>query len=61
MIADVSPHMPKTHGNLFILGVTQLAMQLELRIIESSRTHRSSPKDPKIAQAVSVDGNKTTA
>ncbi|MCJ7583554.1 MAG: hypothetical protein MUO30_02110 [Anaerolineales bacterium] len=56
MITDVSPHMPRTHGSMFVLGVTQLAMWLGLRILEVEKNRRVIPKDPEIAQAVSVDG-----
>jgi len=41
---------------MFVLGVTQLAMWLGLRILEVEKNRRVIPKDPEIAQAVSVDG-----
>jgi DNA-binding MltR family transcriptional regulator len=54
MITDVTS-MPKSHGNHFILGVTQLAMWLGMKIIETEKSKKSSPKNPKLAQAVKVE------
>ena len=55
MIANVSS-MPKSHGNLFILGVTQLAMWLGMKIIETEKTEKkSAPASPKLGQVVKVE------
>jgi DNA-binding MltR family transcriptional regulator len=55
MIADVSS-MPKSHGNLFILGVTQLAMWLGMKIIETEKMEKkSAPENPKLTQVVKVE------
>jgi DNA-binding MltR family transcriptional regulator len=55
MIADVIPHFPNSHGNMFLLGVTQLVNWLDMKIIEADTTRRSIPKDPYIGQVVGVD------
>ena len=53
MISNVSS-MPKSHGNLFVLGVTQLAMQLGMKIIETGKSKKSAPKNPELSQVVKV-------
>ncbi len=60
MISDVSP-LPNSHGNLFILGVSQLAMWLGMKILETEKLHKTVPKDPTLAQYVRVDGNTKAA
>jgi DNA-binding MltR family transcriptional regulator len=56
-IADVSS-MSKSHENLFVLGVTQLAMWLGIKIVETEKTKKSAPKNPELAQMVKVDEGK---
>ena len=56
MITDVSSNMPKSHGGMFVLGVTQLAMWLGIKIIEVKKNPRTVPKDPALAQYVRVEG-----
>jgi DNA-binding MltR family transcriptional regulator len=53
MIMDVSS-ITKSHGTLFILGVTQLASWLGIKIIETEKSKKSSPKNPELAQVVKV-------
>jgi DNA-binding MltR family transcriptional regulator len=55
MITDASPHLPKSHRAMFLLGVTQLASWLALRTLTAHRTRRSIPKDPSLAKVVRVD------
>jgi len=55
MITDVSPHVPKSHGGMFILGVIQLANWLGLKIMETKKIHRTVPKDITMGQVVIVD------
>lgn len=40
MISEASS-MPKSHGNLFVLGVTQLAMWLGMKIVETEKSKKS--------------------
>lgn len=61
MITDLSPYLPKSHGSMFILGVTQLCMQLGMKIIDTSQQHAKSPKDPEIGGYVRVDGKENAA
>jgi DNA-binding MltR family transcriptional regulator len=61
MITDASPHFPDDHGSMFIVGVTQLAMQLGLKIIETREKHLAIPGNPSIGQVVRVDRNEKKA
>lgn len=54
MIANTSA-LPKSHDNLFILGVAQLAMQLGLKIVETEKSKIVSPKNPELSQVVIVE------
>jgi len=54
MIADVSS-MPKSHGNLFLLGVTQLAMWLGMKISATENSKKTAPENPKLAKMVKVE------
>ncbi len=53
MITDVTS-IPKSHGTHFVLGVTQLATLLGMKIIETEKSKKSSPKNPELAQVVKV-------
>ena len=46
--------IPKSHGVHFVLGVTQLATWLGMKIIETEKSKKSSPKNPELAQVVKV-------
>jgi len=54
MITDVTS-IPKSHGNHFVLCVTQLATWLGLKIIETEKSKKISPKNPELAQVVKYD------
>jgi mannitol operon repressor len=58
MMTDVT-NIPNSHENLFILGVTQLAMWLGLKIVETEKTHTHKPKNPEVVQDVRVDQSKS--
>ena len=54
MITDVTS-IPKSHETHFVLGVIQLATWLGMRIIETEKSKKSSPKNPELAQVVKVE------
>jgi DNA-binding MltR family transcriptional regulator len=54
MITEVSS-IPKSHGSHFVLGVTQLASWLGMKIIETEKSKKSSPKNPELSQVVKVE------
>jgi DNA-binding MltR family transcriptional regulator len=54
VITDVIS-MPKTHGNNFVLGVTQLATWLGMKILETEKSKKASPQNPEVAQALKVN------
>jgi DNA-binding MltR family transcriptional regulator len=58
MIVDAVPHIPNSHNSLFVLGVTDLAMSLGLKILETEKSHKSVPKNPELDQVVIIDENK---
>jgi len=58
MITDATPRVQETHGTLFILGVTQLASWIGIKILEIEQTHKVAPKNPKLAQVVIVGDSK---
>lgn len=61
MLTDVSLDMPKSHGGMFILGVTQLSMWLGIEILKVEKNRRTVPKDITIGQVAKVEGqNKDT-
>lgn len=53
MITDVTS-IPKSHRTHFILGVTQLATWLGMKITETEKSRKSSPKNPELAPVVKV-------
>ncbi|MCB0183296.1 MAG: hypothetical protein KDE31_03480, partial [Caldilineaceae bacterium] len=55
MITDAVPHIPNTHREMFLLGVTQLASWLSIATLKAERVERAVPKDPELAQVVSVE------
>lgn len=55
MITDVSSYISRTHGSMFVLGVTQLANWLGIKIIETKKIRRIVPKNITMGQVVIVD------
>jgi len=52
MITEAIPNLPDSHGNMFILGVTQLAHWLAIITLEQEKDRRTVPKDPRLGQVV---------
>ena len=55
MTTDLSPNLPKTHGRMFILSVTQLAMWLGLKILEAEKNRRTVSKDSGLGLATRIN------
>jgi DNA-binding MltR family transcriptional regulator len=61
MITDLDPTRPNSHGRMFILGVTQLCMQLGMKIVDTNQHHAKPPKDPEIGAYIRVESKENAA
>lgn len=57
-VIDALTDFPKSHRNMFLLGVSLLAQRLALRAMETKTKQRTVPKGFGIAQVVRVEGAK---
>jgi DNA-binding MltR family transcriptional regulator len=53
MVAEATSY-PRAQGDLFILGVTLLASHLGMKIVETGKLKKKTPKNPVLAQVVNV-------
>jgi DNA-binding MltR family transcriptional regulator len=56
MITDAIPRFPSDHGSMFLLGVSQLAASLGMKVLAADTVARPVARDPKLGRTASVDG-----